>query len=853
MTLPKQIRAFSFQLLLLLSIMFGWQTQASADTFGDFVWLLGQVESSGIMPKGFPKSQDIANSKDLITCLGNIKGGDKDLQALDCINTFKDTPVGKKAMKEVSGGSFPSWFWKLIDVYVDLRTSNYTGLVTDLGEAAICFIAQVLTEGTVDVCGLIKELVELAEDMYDSGKAIAAFIVNLGKKGWEGVKAIGCGLGLGGCDKGDPPLVYVYNVYFHPQLKAGVDARNAVSDNEFPNLLVQLKSKAKELKLPGTNKQWFSNSIIDQAAQLYTTNVNVQWSAWVVTHNSAMKDKRNSYNTANNIATAAKEALAVYAGSGTPAETTVVDRCTNDLHQKYGLAYVDRWIDILPGDAFKYKFIRGNKEWCTEDFWRDNLDQFAADFGPALKKAGCTASGSGFKCGQMPAYEMCSDLLSASEYYSPSGFSNHKNTHCSLDKQSAMQQVAKEILDALASKRCTLNGTAVSCTRPWKSDLCKKLVLEKQKQYYQSTFTKIDVTCPYTPDKSFTDFSMMVDAAFKKVNKGASVSAPNKKGSFSYDYCTAEHDPLSITCKDANTFPELQAAFPPNIKLKKCPPDPNDDGADVPCYQGPWSLKSSNGPLKAIADHKIGSAANAAGRASNERSGGLARVQDQSSAVLPPSIGFARHGNEAPQRGIASANSGNGADKHQARPAPTPGLKRIIPSPHSGTAPDITTNKGIEVGNIQTVWGTVARIDGGAGKPSRDGLCVVPVRYSLRNIGSAPSPVFHLLWQSSATQKPIGRRIPILHPDQSYRDTLSVGLKQGRNFLSMVIDDTGQVFESNENNNRFRLIAELTGSCGKRNRVIPSAPLPDSNVRSAPAPLVLPQIRTTRPNLPSRN
>lgn len=605
--------------LVLLAVALSWQPAACADTFDDFVWLIGKVESAGLLPPGFPKSGDIKASKSLFNCLADA--GNDEKKVLQCLVTFNDTPVGKQAVNGISGGGLPSWFWNMLDVYIDLRTGDFGGLVASLGEAAICFIAQVLTSGAIDVCAVLKELVELAENMLDAGKAIGAFIADVGTAIWDGAKAAGCALGLGGCDKGDPPEVFAYKAYFHPQLAAGLAARKAVADNAFPDLLGKLKAQALALKLPNTNKQWLSNSAVDTAAKLFTANVDLQWAADMVSEYALLTNKRSVYNNPQQIAAAATAAMAAYTKSGKPAELTVVNSCTQDFRMQFGFAHVDRWLTMYPGKAAAMGKLQSNRQWCLVDFWKNNLDQFAGQFSGSITAAGCTAAGgNGFECQSLAGFATCKDLLSASQYYSADGFAPTALKHCTLDKSQALTGLAQTIVKQLHSKRCSPAGANVICTRPWKAEACKALVAK-----HKQTLPEADVSCLYQPDAAFEAGMKLVDSALNAVNTKIVLSVPGKQDLPVGQKCSTEKDPLAITCKSAATLPDLQTALPAGTLLAKCPPDPLEDGADAPCYLGPWPMGNAGSvPLQVAPVQAVPPGMSRAAPAPTRRSGGFA-------------------------------------------------------------------------------------------------------------------------------------------------------------------------------------------------------------------------------------
>ena len=206
---------------LFLIVAVAWQMPAQAsDPFDDFVWVLKELDKVHANP--FPLSgQGFEEAEGLVNCLMNVGGNpdEVDLQTIGCIQQFQNTELAGK----IPGTSdLPSWLDNMLSMYIALRAEDYWGAVKYVSGAAVCILAQYFTGGQLDICGLVKELVEIAKGLLNAGVAIGKFIADLGEGTWEGIKAIGCSLGLGGCSSGKstPAHEIVYTYIFAPVVKS---------------------------------------------------------------------------------------------------------------------------------------------------------------------------------------------------------------------------------------------------------------------------------------------------------------------------------------------------------------------------------------------------------------------------------------------------------------------------------------------------------------------------------------------------------------------------------------------------------------------------------------------------------
>ena len=461
--------------ILLAALLAAVPQPARADeTFDNFLWLLDQTHV-------FPvSSQDVKSSKGFLDCLSNA---DTDTEVIACVDSFKDTPLGQQA---ASGTGAPSWFWDLIDAYVAYRTGDFWGVVGKLGEAALCLVAQVMAGGSVDVCGLIEQLVALAEEFEDAAKAVAKFVASVGGATWEAIKSIGCSLGLGGCSKGSPPEQLAYAFVFQPEIPAGVAAMEKTDWSAFPTFRKQLELDAgakpyAKLHLQGGGFMplSFGPSAVEIASGAYTAAVEKNWSVDVAKNVlPALAKKRAEYDNPQQVAAlAAMAASAMSQSPGVTPSAFVENRCTDDFSQGFGFAHVDRWIQRFPQEAKSLKDVQTNRVWCGNTFWFKNREKFAQHFRDYLKTHSCPLFGQSLLCVKIESYKLCLGLLGSV------GHQNECGVAVGAVGKEAAERIAKSFKDRGSRIPCKVRADATPmsqkpadfvCTRPPQRHACEE-------------------------------------------------------------------------------------------------------------------------------------------------------------------------------------------------------------------------------------------------------------------------------------------------------------------------------------------------------------------------------------------
>ncbi len=378
MNAPRAPRRILPSLVFVVAALVGWAPPAAASV-ADFYNTYKSIESkapSGSLPVS---SQELETYLGLFTCVES--GGD----VVVCTAKFHESAAGKKAT-----GDIPEAVWRVVDAYVAWKAGDVWGVVSSLGEAAMCAVLQVLAGG-FDACGLIKELIEVGKAFLDAGKAIGEFFKDLGSGAAGVVKGAYCatvGGFLGGCDDEGPPpkpkSAVIYEKFFAPRvLPDGLIAREAEDGFALQKLKTQIGDQAKA--------KGYSQSDILLASAMFDKAVDKQWSSHIVA--SVLKDlatERSNYNTAGRMSLAADYAWNVYTkewdkynkGSGWPDSLSFPDKkippfCVQRF-LTLGYGHVDLWIKTH--DEAKALGVMSHHEWCEKTFWEGNKPKFVPYF-----------------------------------------------------------------------------------------------------------------------------------------------------------------------------------------------------------------------------------------------------------------------------------------------------------------------------------------------------------------------------------------------------------------------------------------------------------------------------------------
>ncbi|TVT55386.1 MAG: hypothetical protein FHK82_08585 [Sedimenticola thiotaurini] len=544
---PSLLRRTGLILALPLLLVLFWSPPSLADAIDGLANLLEKVEDAGVPPNWLPiKSGDIRASKGLIVCLDNAGN---DVAVANCINDYENTPIGSSLSGQAG---IPSWVFDLLELYISYREGDYWGVVKYLGKAAMCVVAQVMTGGAVDVCGLIEDLVKVAEELLDAAKAVAKFFQSVGEGAWEAAKAVGCSLGLGGCGESSPPEQIAYAWVFQPKVGQGLTAMEAINPAGFYALKQQLEQNALHAppvwSIAGIPNWVYTNglpkSAVDIASHIFTDAVDAQWTKHIVQDVLAqLGSKRSQYNNANQVTASANVVSGLNKSSASAVASDVIKQCADSFSYDPTFAHVDRWIQTHSSEATKIKALT-HKQWCDAIFWKGNKSQFAQHFYDYLKTHGCSVVNEKLKCSTITSYNNCSALMQ----------SVGQNSSC-LPSGTMGSEVAKAVRDALIAKGskypCTVSGklklatkTHLVCSRPTLQHHCK----ETYKTLYPNLPQDL-LSCDLKMD---SNYAALEKAVKTKVNQLNSLSGMPVIG-------PSQYDPLVILAASSSVVAAVQS------------------------------------------------------------------------------------------------------------------------------------------------------------------------------------------------------------------------------------------------------------------------------------------------------
>lgn len=448
--------------IVLLIFGSGFAGVATADALGDFISAYKKIEyyaPAGSLPV---KSADLDASKALFDCLADAEVGDEQSDPGVCINKFHDTPLGKQASDT---GGIPETFWRAVDAYIAYLEDDYWGVAYHLGEAAVCAVVQVLLGG-VDACSLIKELVELAEDIYDAAKWTVEFLADVGGAAAEvGTCIVTVGIDCGDDSPPPPPESYVYEYVFLPRIAEGISKREA-ADGSYEKYVQGLVDNAAHKPYPVLSKPWpsgeegpwgakqmlypnFASAAIAKAKALYEKAVDTEWSKHVLnTVYPQLGMERMDY-LQSQTSVVAKEAAQAYLNKHyASADVAVKSICYDHFTKDRPYRHVDQWIAFHPNEVEKYKtankadVLVSNPDWCEKTFWAQK-SEFAKHFREYVVGSKlCPEFGGGLVCQSLSGYKACAGLMG----------SVGQQAQCGMNVQYVGTGIAQEIIAYFKSK-----------------------------------------------------------------------------------------------------------------------------------------------------------------------------------------------------------------------------------------------------------------------------------------------------------------------------------------------------------------------------------------------------------------
>ena len=809
-------------LLFALHLILAAPQQAAADSFDKMITILDLIAPTfqGV------KVQDIASSKEYINCLVHA---DNDLEVAVCTDTFQDTKLGQMAASETG---IPSWFWDLLDLYIDIRTGDIWGAVEHLGQAALCIVAQVLAEG-YDVCGLIEELAALGDTLLDAAAAVGEFLADVGGAIGDAAATAGCALGIGGCDKPTPPEVRVYQWVFAPRLRDAIEAKKQVDATAYTALFNQLKDNASKnpamYSVPSKTvtvghitmvvppAAHFSVAAVGIAASSFDRAVDANWTAYLV--NTALGDlaaQRHDYNNPNqlrflvNSATTDFETLQRSNPNLTIDQKLpelIINRCTTDFSETRKFAHVDRWITSHQAQAAQLGNPKTNRDWCSQ-LWEQNKQSFIQPLRSYASDHYCQEGGSGLRCASLNNLQSCTRLMGLVQQQGICTATNQVGREAANLIRADFQNRGSHIPCSIRNDSRGISPATVDlvCTRPTQGAACTTT--------YQRMFAGLPVKLVNCVVEERSDYSS------RKNNFYAVVKSLQISKQFGIDldpvdplvaHVDATKEQLMAALQQTGSEPGANRAeaarMAQNLRYE-FQHTATIDGEDTPLY-----LRARGGTAP-VSAQQSGSAL----QATHTPAGGYHAPAHQTGG---PTIGsgFDRHGGftnpgnsyqQQQQSGIGNAAhqaaQQSGAASQQAH-------TRAMTPPAPGK-PDLLVQPQLSIGNSTTQWGSSVVLRAQQLQPAGNGLCNTSITYTVQNSGTVASPAFtSMLLNSAAVNRPLPQQWAGIAQGASQSKTEQLLLRPGQNSLTLYLDQTGQLDELNKTNNQARLQVTLNGTC----------------------------------------
>jgi hypothetical protein len=393
------LRTWAFAIVAVTGL-FAMPSQAEAGDLGMLCPILNAASSSGDLPS----CDDVNKAAAVIDCLASGKS------TMTCL--------------EENAGSFNNnTIETVIELYVAVRNDDFWGVLSIVGEEALCVIAGIMfpAAGTA-LCNLVEELVKAVSAVLE---AIGEFFADLAEAFWNALKKVVCGVtfGLFGCDSDDvanapPPAQLVWDRFF---------ARYAAPNNNEISQFIKLYGysgyyNSKEKQWYGSALSWatqqgYAKADVDQAyAPPFTGVVAAKWGE-LVRHDMPQLSQTRINLLRESSIKATGQALwieIVWQGNNyssvyvKPLEF-IVQGCTDRLKP---YRHILEWGEKYPEKAavmFGPAGLKQNPVWCREDFRDSNLPLFADGVVEAIlsTNACSNAAGGRLACANTKTRNLC--------------------------------------------------------------------------------------------------------------------------------------------------------------------------------------------------------------------------------------------------------------------------------------------------------------------------------------------------------------------------------------------------------------------------------------------------------------
>ena len=828
---------------------------AGADTYDDFVGFLEDLEGLGVnLPV---TSEQLKDVKGMVHCLENA--GNDDVKIALCIDEFKETSAGSGIANQAG---IPSYVWKALDCYLLYRADDYWGLAYELGGVAVCVILQVVTAN--DLCALFDELIDMANALWDTAKAVAEFFASVGGAVYDTVKDVGCSLGLGGCDDGPdtPPEAYVYSLVFGNRLADGLTAREAVSDSAFDNLVAELKQNALHKPEPILSAppppdfmgikdaiyNLFTQASVDKAAKIYIYNVNIQWTNDIATRVLADRaQKMDAYSSPQSVHQIIQSVLDEYTPkSGWHPQMPIINRCYSDLRNIYGYTHVDRWVqyspisDLGPQAGQLRPNVKSNYR-LAGDFYNQIKPEVLNQVRQYVKNNYSPEYGGRLVAQTLENHRNCIEMMQI--------FS--EETQCWANTKTVGKEAKDKIIEEFKKRGSTYYGA--------NSLQSSTSFVQTQNTFHASpasqmtaaaslpTFDPVAFIC-YRPvhEHHFDDYNSMFFGGLPRpilkrtLNEDPVYKTLRLKVATAVNQLNANHtepaflihptDPLAVY---AASMEDLAIAENANTSYNFGPPSTKPgfefsqsnykifpiDGLSTPriYHDNSPGDPLANRPLPHLQKQLDMMDPTDPITQNFNRQDMMNPVQLQTSKLNAQTAPVLNEGLQQVQTHGATQPMSGSLPPDQTPQPPQMGFKNGIQlqnktprvasttlSPLSLDLPDLTAQPRLEMNHSKTRWNSAVNITG------TDAQIKIPMHFTVQNSGKAPSGScdFNLTVSGKVLYQ---KAISQLAPGKSKGVDAFIELEPGNHIVVLMLDSSNKVQESNEGNNRYQINLTITG------------------------------------------
>jgi len=826
-----------------------------ADSYDDFVGFIEKVEDSSQgtfklenSPLGI-STEELREYKSIVEC---FESANNDVDVAICTDKFNETEAGQQVAGELG---VPSYVDDIIDAYIMYRTHDWWGLAKKLGGIAVCIILHVVT--TVDACGILEALLDTAQALWDAASAVWNWAEDFGGEVWNAISGAYCDYIGWGCDDepDTPDFVFVYNMAFHPRVSEGVTAREAVDSTQFYSLTDSIKKDALHKPLPiipGTPDtilkllaSAFHTQSVDQASQVYTNNVDIQWSNDIV--NRVVPERRDRMDTYTNPVNFNFMTLVMMqdyeqSPNAWNASRKVVERCTDQFRNEFRYIHIDRWkttkINDANAESLK-KEVPHNHELCQQ-FFNINKNEFSKRVRSYIvSKEYCKEFGADLGCASVENYQHCRKLLTP--------FAAEESCKLTLKAANAVKH---EIIAEFKKKGSRYYGAQAPASQGM------HLTTANAHNFTQSTSNAYSVDMILTQPLEFTCYrpshayyfdhfyekyanlpqqslqkKMQIDADYlaltekvkeavdkinaKYANQAVFVGLPDPQRD-PLVVGTASVQDLDILKEDDEDYGfggftvESYMAFPSAIDGQERPIIFHDMASKVKDTLKKDRLKVNPNVIDGKIDPitKPGFNQNIKASVTTPQSMQVFKQQGIKNAALP-------------QTAPTQPMSGTLPPGQQPKSAPTPFAKvdTNVQGSMKAETVRIEGGKNLKIAGKTAYWGRSMTLNAKDALSQANGTCRFNLEYTLQNRGKANSGMFYSRWENRSLKgRANERRMSSLAAGGAQKVTETIDLVPGKNSVVLTLNSRGKGGEQQ----RYELTINLSGTCAVRsNMAIP--------------------------------